>query len=49
VGGGAAAGRATPAAAAAPVSGLVEGDPGTVADRIVAFLEQQGFVERERS
>jgi len=49
VGGGAAAGRATPAAPAAPASGLVEGDPGVVADRIVAFLEQQGFVERERS
>ena len=44
VGGGGAAGRSAPAAAAAPASGLVEGEPGAVADRIVAFLEQQGFV-----
>jgi electron transfer flavoprotein alpha/beta subunit len=43
VGGGrAGAGPATPAAP--PTSGLVEGDPRAVADRILAFLEQQGFV-----
>jgi electron transfer flavoprotein alpha/beta subunit len=44
VGGGSAAGRTAPAATAAPASGLVEGEPGVVADRIVAFLEQRGFV-----
>jgi len=32
------------APAAPPTSGLLEGDPRVVADRIVAFLEQQGFV-----
>jgi electron transfer flavoprotein beta subunit len=43
VGGGrAGAGPATPSAP--PTSGLVEGDPRAVADRILAFLEQQGFV-----
>ena len=42
VGGGGAAGRATPTAA--PASRVVEGDAGAVADRIIAFLEQQGFV-----
>ena len=32
------------APAAPPASGLVEGDPRAVADRIMAFLEQRGFV-----
>jgi len=40
VGGG--AGRSAPAAPAA--SGLIEGDPRMVADRIVSFLEQHGFL-----
>ena len=44
VGGGAGAARAGPAAAAPPVSRVAEGDPRTVADRILSFLEQQGFV-----
>jgi electron transfer flavoprotein beta subunit len=39
--GGAAAGRSAPAT---PASRLVEGDPRAVADRIMAFLEQHGFV-----
>jgi hypothetical protein len=39
VGGG--PGRAS--APAAPESRLVEGDPGAVADRILIFLEQNGF------
>ena len=43
VGGGRpAAGPGAPAAP--PASGLVEGDPRAVADRIMAFLEQHGFV-----
>ena len=43
VGGGRPAAAPTaPAASATP--GLIEGDPHAVADRIVAFLEQQGFV-----
>ena len=42
VGGGAAAGRSAPAAS--PPSGVVEGDPRSVAERIMAFLEQHGFV-----
>jgi electron transfer flavoprotein beta subunit len=43
--GGGGAGRAAGAAAPAPsASGLVEGDPGTVANRILAFLEQRGLV-----
>jgi electron transfer flavoprotein alpha/beta subunit len=32
------------ASAAPPAPGLVEGDPRAVADRIMAFLEQRGFV-----
>jgi electron transfer flavoprotein beta subunit len=45
VGGGGGAGRAAGAAApASSASGLVEGDPGAVADRILAFLEQRGLV-----
>ena len=39
------AGPGGPGAPAAPsASGLVEGDPRAVADRIMAFLEQRGFV-----
>jgi hypothetical protein len=39
------AGASGPGAPAAPsASGLVEGDPRAVADRIMAFLEQRGFV-----
>jgi electron transfer flavoprotein beta subunit len=41
-GGSAVAGRS--AAATPPASSLVEGDPRAVADRIMAFLEQHGFV-----
>ena len=41
-GGSAGAGRSAPAAP--PPSRLVEGDPRAVADRIMAFLEQHGFV-----
>jgi electron transfer flavoprotein beta subunit len=43
MGGGAAAGGAAPAAAA-PAARLVEGDPRAAAERILTFLEQQGFV-----
>lgn len=43
-GGGAGAGRSAATAATAPASGPIEGDSGVVADRIVAFLEQHGFV-----
>jgi electron transfer flavoprotein beta subunit len=42
VGRGAGAGQSAPAAPSA--SGLVEGDPRAVADRIMTFLEQRGFV-----
>jgi electron transfer flavoprotein alpha/beta subunit len=42
VGGGPAAGRS--AAATPPASRLIEGDPGAIADRILAFLEQHRFV-----
>jgi electron transfer flavoprotein alpha/beta subunit len=42
VGGGAAGGRSAPAAPSP--SGVVEGDPRSVAERIMAFLEQHGFV-----
>jgi electron transfer flavoprotein beta subunit len=42
VAGGPAATRS--AGPAPPASRLLEGDPGTIADRIVAFLEQQRFV-----
>jgi len=41
-GGSAGAGRSAPAAS--PASRLVEGDPRAVADHIMAFLEQHGFV-----
>jgi hypothetical protein len=44
VGGGKAAGGAAATASAPSASGLVEGDPGVVADRIIAFLEQRGLV-----
>jgi electron transfer flavoprotein beta subunit len=47
VGGGSASssGRSSPTApAAATTSGPIEGDPRVIADRILAFLEQQGFV-----
>jgi electron transfer flavoprotein beta subunit len=45
VGGGAGGGASAKSVpATAPTSGLFEGDPGVVADRILAFLEQQGFV-----
>jgi electron transfer flavoprotein beta subunit len=42
--GGGSAGANRSAPATPPASGLVEGDPRAVADRIMAFLEQQGFV-----
>jgi electron transfer flavoprotein beta subunit len=42
VGGPTAAGRRAPAPA--PASRLLEGDPGAIADGIMAFLEQHGFV-----
>jgi electron transfer flavoprotein beta subunit len=42
--GGGSAGSGRSAAAAPPPSRQVEGDPRAVADRIVAFLEQHGFV-----
>ncbi len=42
--GGGRAGAGQSAPAAPPASGLVEGDPRVVADRIMAFLEQHGFV-----
>jgi hypothetical protein len=42
VGGGAGPGRSAPATPAA--SGPVEGDPRMVADRIMSFLEQHGFL-----
>jgi electron transfer flavoprotein beta subunit len=42
--GGGRAGAVQSAAAAPPAPGLVEGDPRAVADRIMAFLEQRGFV-----
>jgi len=45
VGGGAGAARTgTAAPAATPTSRVVDGDPCAVADRILSFLEQQGFV-----
>jgi electron transfer flavoprotein beta subunit len=42
--GGGAAGASRSAPSTAATSPLVEGDPRAVADRILAFLEQQGFV-----
>jgi electron transfer flavoprotein beta subunit len=44
VGGGAAGAARRAPAASAPASTLVEGDPRAAADRILAFLEQHGFV-----
>jgi electron transfer flavoprotein beta subunit len=44
VGGGSAGANRSVPATTPPVSGLVEGDPRAVADRILAFLEQHGFV-----
>jgi hypothetical protein len=41
-GGSASGGRSAPVTL--PASRLVEGDPRAVADRIMAFLEQQGFL-----
>jgi electron transfer flavoprotein beta subunit len=43
-GSGGSAGSARTVPTAAPASGLLEGDPRVVADRILAFLEQHGFV-----
>jgi electron transfer flavoprotein beta subunit len=43
-GSGASSGSARTTPSAAATSGLVEGDPRVVADRILAFLEQHGFV-----
>ena len=44
VGGGSTSSSAPTAPAAAATSGPIEGDPRVIADRILSFLEQQGFV-----
>jgi electron transfer flavoprotein beta subunit len=44
VGGGSTSGSAPTTPAAAATSGPIEGDPRVIADRILSFLEQQGFV-----